>query len=65
MPPVIDSDPSETEFLYDWERSENPGRRGELSQRGRVRALEFAWPQVTERVEGVYFEALESRAARS
>jgi len=45
--------------------ADNPGRRGELSQRGRVRALEFGWPQIAERIEGVYFEALGSRAARS
>jgi phosphatidylinositol alpha-mannosyltransferase len=44
---------------------ENPARRGELSQQGRARALEFAWPDVTERIEAVYEQAMESAAARS
>ena len=40
---------------------EDPARRAELAQRGRARALEFAWPQVTDRIEAVYRETLERR----
>lgn len=46
---------------------EDPERRGRLAERGRQRALEFAWPRVTDRIEAVYREALarhgQSRAA--
>jgi phosphatidylinositol alpha-mannosyltransferase len=37
---------------------EDPARRAQLAERGRARATEFAWPQVTERIEDVYREAL-------
>jgi phosphatidylinositol alpha-mannosyltransferase len=41
----------------------DPGRRAELARRGRARALEFAWPRVTDRIEAVYRETLERRMA--
>jgi phosphatidyl-myo-inositol alpha-mannosyltransferase len=36
-------------------------RRRELALRGRERALEFAWPRVTERIEAVYRDVLARR----
>ncbi len=42
---------------------EDPARRAELALRGRARALEFAWPRVTDRIEAVYRETLERKAA--
>jgi phosphatidylinositol alpha-mannosyltransferase len=42
---------------------EDPERRGRLAERGRQRALDFAWPQVADRVEAVYRRALERRGA--
>jgi phosphatidylinositol alpha-mannosyltransferase len=42
---------------------EDPVRRARLAQRGRVRALEFAWPRVTDQIERVYREVLGRRAA--
>jgi len=44
---------------------EDPGRREELARRGRARALEFAWPRVTEQIEAVYREALDRRAGEA
>jgi phosphatidylinositol alpha-mannosyltransferase len=41
----------------------DPERRVLLGARGRSRALEFAWPRVTDRLEAVYREALTRRAA--
>jgi phosphatidyl-myo-inositol alpha-mannosyltransferase len=38
-------------------------RRRDLANRGRARALEFAWPKVTERIEAVYALALGKRGA--
>ncbi len=37
---------------------QDPDRRAALAQRGRARALEFAWPRVTDRIESVYREVL-------
>ncbi|MBE0528228.1 MAG: glycosyltransferase [Thermoleophilia bacterium] len=37
---------------------EDPERRAALAQRGRVRALEFAWPHITDRIEAVYRDVL-------
>jgi phosphatidylinositol alpha-mannosyltransferase len=42
---------------------EDPARRARLAQRGRARALEFAWPRVTDQIESVYREVLGRRAA--
>ena len=42
---------------------EDPARRAELGRRGRARALEFAWPRVTDRIEAVYRLVLERRRA--
>ena len=42
---------------------EDPARRAELARRGRARALEFAWPRITDRLEAVYRETLERRTA--
>jgi phosphatidylinositol alpha-mannosyltransferase len=36
----------------------DPDRRAALAQRGRARALEFAWPRVTDRIEAVYRDVL-------
>jgi phosphatidylinositol alpha-mannosyltransferase len=36
-------------------------QRSDLARRGRLRALEFAWPKVTERIEAVYTQVLERR----
>jgi phosphatidyl-myo-inositol alpha-mannosyltransferase len=44
---------------------EDRDRRTELAQRGRARALEFAWPRVTEQIEAVYREALERRSGEA
>jgi phosphatidylinositol alpha-mannosyltransferase len=33
---------------------DDPERRAALARRGRERALEFAWPRVTDRIEAVY-----------
>jgi phosphatidylinositol alpha-mannosyltransferase len=41
----------------------DPERRVVLGSRGRARALEFAWPRVTDRLEAVYREAMLKRAA--
>ena len=41
---------------------DDPARRAELARRGRSRALEFAWPRVIDRIEGVYRQVLERRA---
>lgn len=38
-------------------------KRRDFARRGRARALEFAWPKVTERIEAVYAEALAKRGA--
>jgi len=40
---------------------EDPERRAALAQRGRVRALEFAWPHITDRIEAVYRDVLAHR----
>ena len=39
------------------------GLRHELAQRGRQRSLDFAWPRVTDAIEGVYRDALARRSA--
>jgi phosphatidyl-myo-inositol alpha-mannosyltransferase len=36
----------------------DPDRRAALAQRGRARALEFAWPRITDRIEAVYRDVL-------
>ena len=42
---------------------EDDDRRNALAQRGRARALEFAWPRVTDRIESVYRDVLSRRGA--
>ncbi|MEO5617893.1 MAG: glycosyltransferase family 4 protein [Candidatus Eisenbacteria bacterium] len=42
---------------------DDPERRLLTAGRGRTRALEFAWPRVTERIEAVYRDAVTRRAA--
>jgi phosphatidyl-myo-inositol alpha-mannosyltransferase len=42
---------------------EDPERRAALAQRGRARALEFAWPHITDRIEAVYRDVLARRGA--
>lgn len=42
---------------------DDPERRLLMAGRGRARALEFAWPRVTERIEAVYRDALTRRSA--
>ncbi len=42
---------------------DDPERRQALAIRGRARALEFAWPRVTDRIEAVYREVLARRGA--
>jgi phosphatidylinositol alpha-mannosyltransferase len=42
---------------------EDPERRLLIAGRGRARALEFAWPRVTERLESVYRDVLTRRGA--
>jgi phosphatidylinositol alpha-mannosyltransferase len=37
---------------------DDPGLRTSLAVRGRARALEFAWPRVTDRIEAVYRDVL-------
>ena len=41
----------------------DPERRRALATRGRARALEFAWPRVTDRIEAVYREVVARRGA--
>ncbi len=43
--------------------ADDPERRLLIAGRGRARALEFAWPRITERIEAVYRDALSRRAA--
>ncbi len=40
----------------------DPERRRALGERGRARALEFAWPRITDRIEAVYRRVLGRRA---
>ena len=40
----------------------DPERRQQLAARGRARALEFAWPRVTDQIEAVYREAIARRS---
>jgi phosphatidylinositol alpha-mannosyltransferase len=42
---------------------DDPERRRALGVRGRARALEFAWPRVTDRIEAVYREVVARRGA--
>jgi phosphatidylinositol alpha-mannosyltransferase len=42
---------------------EDPERRALIAVRGRARALEFAWPRVTDRIESVYRDVLARRGA--
>ncbi len=42
---------------------DDPERRVVLGARGRARALEFAWPRITDRIEAVYRDALARRGA--
>ena len=42
---------------------DDPARRAELARRGRIRAMEFAWPRVVDRIEQVYRETLQRRSA--
>ena len=42
---------------------EDPERRAALARSGRARALEFAWPHVTDRIEAVYRDVLARRRA--
>ena len=41
----------------------DPERRRLLATRGRQRALEFAWPRVTQRIEALYREVVARRGA--
>ena len=41
----------------------DPERRHLLSARGRARALEFAWPRVTDQIEALYREVIARRSA--
>jgi phosphatidylinositol alpha-mannosyltransferase len=41
----------------------DPERRAQLGTRGRTRAVEFAWPRVTDRIEALYREVLARRGA--
>jgi phosphatidylinositol alpha-mannosyltransferase len=43
--------------------ADDPDRRQALATRGRARALEFAWPRVTDRIEAVYREVVARRGA--
>jgi phosphatidylinositol alpha-mannosyltransferase len=43
--------------------AEDPEQRAALAQRGRTRALEFAWPRITDRIEAVYHDVLARRGA--
>jgi phosphatidylinositol alpha-mannosyltransferase len=40
---------------------EDPQRRATLARQGRIRALEFTWPHVTDRIEAVYRDVLARR----
>lgn len=42
---------------------DDPGLRSALATRGRARALEFAWPRVTDRIEAVYRDVLARHGA--
>jgi len=42
---------------------DDPERRAALARRGRERALDFAWPRVTDRIEAVYRDVLARRGA--
>jgi phosphatidylinositol alpha-mannosyltransferase len=42
---------------------DDPDHRRALATRGRARALEFAWPRVTDRIEAVYREVVARRSA--
>ena len=42
---------------------DDPERRALLGQRGRARALDFAWPHVTDQIEAVYRRVLGRRSA--
>jgi glycosyltransferase involved in cell wall biosynthesis len=42
---------------------EDADRRNALAQRVRARALEFAWPRITDRIESVYRDVLSRRGA--
>ncbi len=42
---------------------DDPERRAALALRGRERALEFAWPHITDRIEAVYRDVLARRGA--
>ena len=37
---------------------DDAGRRGRLAEAGRLRALDFAWPRVVDRIEAVYRDAV-------
>jgi phosphatidylinositol alpha-mannosyltransferase len=43
---------------------EDPPRRAQLATRGRARALEFAWPRVTDRIEALYRDVVSRRGTR-
>jgi phosphatidylinositol alpha-mannosyltransferase len=43
--------------------ADDPERRLLIAGRGRARAIEFAWPRITERIEAVYRDVLSRRAA--
>ena len=43
---------------------DDPDRRALLATRGRARALEFAWPRVTDRIEALYRDVMSRRGAR-
>jgi phosphatidylinositol alpha-mannosyltransferase len=43
--------------------AEDPARRRVLAERGRARALEYAWPRVADRLEEVYRRVLGHRRA--
>jgi len=37
--------------------------RAQIAVRGRARAIEFAWPRVTDQIEAIYREVLSRRGA--
>jgi phosphatidylinositol alpha-mannosyltransferase len=41
---------------------DDPARRAALAERGRARALQFAWPKVTEQIEALYREVVGRRS---
>jgi glycosyltransferase involved in cell wall biosynthesis len=43
--------------------AEDAELRHELGRRGRERALDFAWPRITDRIEAVYRGVLSRRGA--